>query len=58
MRTLSNDYKIFTGIDIENKKIVDEEKAFTFKKLYDYDWKQHKRKSFYGKKNSLIYKLY
>ena len=45
VRTLS-DYKIFTGIDIENKKIVDEEKAFTFKKLYDYDWKQPIKKKF------------
>ena len=45
MRTLS-DYKIFTGIDIENKKIVDEERAFTFKKLYDYDWKQPIKKKF------------
>ena len=45
VRTLS-DYKIFTGIDIENKKIVDEERAFTFKKLYDYDWKQPIKKKF------------
>ena len=44
-RTLS-DYKNFTGIDIENKKIVDEKRAYTFEKLYDFDWKQPHKKKF------------
>lgn len=44
-RTLS-DYKNFTGIDIENKKIVDEKRAYTFEKLYDFDWKQPQKKKF------------
>ena len=44
-RTL-NDYKNFTGIDIKNKKIVDEENAFSFKKLYEFDWKKSQKKNF------------
>ena len=44
-RTLS-DYKDFTGIDIKNKTITDEEKAFTFKKLFELDWKQPQKKNF------------
>ena len=44
-RTL-NDYKDFTGIDIRNKKIIDKEKAFTFKKLFDVDWKKTQKKNF------------
>jgi len=40
------DYKDFTGIDIKNKKIVDEERAFTFKKLYEYNWKESPKKNF------------
>ena len=44
-RTL-NDYKNFTGIDIKNKKIVDEENAFSFKKLYEFDWKKSQKKTF------------
>ena len=45
IRTLS-DYKAFTGIDIKNKKIIDEEKAFTFKKLFELDWKKPQKKNF------------
>ena len=44
-RTLSQ-YKDFTGIDIKNKKVVDEEKAFSFKKLYELDWKKSQKKNF------------
>ncbi len=35
-----------TGIDIKNKKIVDEERAFTFKKLYEHNWKESPKKNF------------
>lgn len=45
VRTLS-EYKDFTGIDIKNKKIVDEEKAFSFKKLYELDWKRPQKRNF------------
>ena len=45
IRTLS-EYKDFTGIDIKNKKIIDGEKAFTFKKLFALDWKQPAKKNF------------
>ena len=45
IRTLS-EYKDFTGIDIKNKKIIDDEKAFTFKKLFELDWKQPQKKNF------------
>ena len=42
-----NDYKEFSGIDLKNKRIVDKEKAFNFKKLFDFDWKEPtKKKSF------------
>ena len=42
-----NDYKEFSGIYLKNKKIVDKEKAFNFKKLFDFDWKEPtKKKSF------------
>ncbi len=39
-----NDYKELSGIDIKNKKIVDEEKAYTFSKLFDSDWKTTTKK--------------
>ena len=42
-----NDYKEFSGIDIKNKKIIDKETAFNFKKLFELDWKEAtKKKSF------------
>ena len=39
-----DEYKELSGIDIKNKKIVDESKAFTFKKLYALDWEQTAKK--------------
>ena len=34
------------ALDIKNKKIVDEERAFTFKKLYEHNWKESPKKNF------------
>tara|TARA_B100000214_G_scaffold329088_1_gene268640 strand:+ start:3484 stop:4488 length:1005 start_codon:yes stop_codon:yes gene_type:complete len=46
-RTL-NDYKEFCGIDIKNKKILDPDNAFKFKKLLEKDWanKLNQKKGF------------
>ena len=45
-RTL-DDYKELSGIDIKNRKVIDEDKAFTFKKLFETDWKTvAKKKNF------------
>ena len=41
------DYKELSGIDIKNRKVIDEDKAFTFKKLFETDWKTvAKKKNF------------
>ena len=37
---------ILSKLDIKNKKIVDEERAFTFKKLYEHNWKESPKKNF------------
>jgi hypothetical protein len=39
-----DEYKDLSGIDIRNRKIVDEDKAYTFKKLYEMDWQQTPKK--------------
>ena len=42
-----DDYKELSGIDIKNRKVIDEDKAFTFKKLFETDWKTvAKKKNF------------
>lgn len=42
-----DDYKEISGIDIKNRKVIDEDKAFTFKKLFETDWKTvAKKKNF------------
>ena len=42
-----DDYKEISGIDIKNRKVIDEDKAFTFKKLFESDWKTvAKKKNF------------
>ena len=53
-----DEYKKLSGIDIKNRKIVDEDKANTFKKLYHLDRKQKsKKKNFLWKKNIHFYLL-
>jgi len=42
-RTL-DEYKDFCGIDIKNRKIIDNDKAFNFKKLFELDWKNTPKK--------------
>tara|TARA_B100000965_G_scaffold399941_1_gene420920 strand:- start:305 stop:1306 length:1002 start_codon:yes stop_codon:yes gene_type:complete len=45
-RTL-DEYKELSGIDIKNRKVIDEDKAYTFKKLFETDWKTvAKKKNF------------
>ncbi len=39
-----DDYKELSGIDIKNRKVIDEDKAFTFKKLFETDWKTAAKK--------------
>ncbi len=43
-----DDYKEFSGVDIKNKKIIDSDKSYKFKKLIDHDWAQslQKKKGF------------
>jgi hypothetical protein len=42
-----DDYKELSGIDIKNRKVIDEDKAFTFKQLFETDWKTvAKKKNF------------